>query len=389
MAHLLVTNDFPPKIGGIQSYLWELWRRLPPESTFVFTTPYANTSAFDHASPIPIIRSRPPVLLPTRSMARRIESLARELHVDLLVFDPALPIGALAPHLAERGLPYAVVLHGAEVTVPGRLPVARTALAKVLNGATHVIAAGTYPLSEGERAARRPLPATVIPPGVDTEVFRPADSDERRRLRLELGLPSPETGTFVLSGSRLVPRKGMDVLIDATAMLHKEQRPITLVISGDGRDRGRLERRANGHRKNLANLDVRFLGRVPHDQLLSLYRSADIYAMLCRNRWAGLEQEGFGIVFLEAAASGVAQVAGASGGSHDAVLHGETGLIVEQPTSVVDVANALRRLIDDPSERARMGANARRRACSEFTYTGLAETLHATLQQVEASVRVS
>ncbi len=320
-------------------------------------------------------------------MARRIETLARDLEVELLVFDPALPIGALAPHLADRGFPYAVVLHGAEVTVPGRLPVARTALAKVLNGASHVIAAGSYPLAEGEHAARRKLPATIIPPGVDTEVFQPADPEERRRLRHTLGLPSAEERTLVFSGSRLVPRKGMDVLIDATALLHEEHRPITLVISGDGRDKARLERRAAGHRKRQPDLDIRFFGRVPHDQLLSLYRSADLYAMLCRNRWGGLEQEGFGIVFLEAAASGVAQIAGASGGSSDAVLDGETGLVVANPKSVVDVASAIRRLMDDPDERARMGANARVRACSEFTYDGLASTLDATLQRVEATIR--
>src|SRR3954471_14611721 len=114
-THLLVTNDFPPKVGGIQSYLWELWRRLPPEDVAVLTTPYAEAAAFDAAAPFRIVRSREPVLLPRPGLIRQVHDLARDHKAELIVLDPALPLGLMGPSLKRR---YAVVLHGAEVTVP-------------------------------------------------------------------------------------------------------------------------------------------------------------------------------------------------------------------------------------------------------------------------------
>src|SRR5207245_3308612 len=134
MRHLLVTNDFPPKVGGIQSYLWELWRRLPPERFAVLTTPYAGDTAFDRVQAFAVVRDRQRVLMPTRALARRVRSIAEERGAGLVVLDPALPLGLVGPRLDR---PYAVVLHGAEVTVPGRLPGSRALLRRVLRSATH------------------------------------------------------------------------------------------------------------------------------------------------------------------------------------------------------------------------------------------------------------
>lgn len=381
MTHLLVTNDFPPKIGGIQSYLWELWRRLPNGEAVVYTTPYAGSEAFDAAAPMPIIRSKQKVLLPTPRLIRTIESLARAHEVDLIVLDPALPVGWIGPALRRRGLPYAVVLHGAEITVPGRLPGSRTLLRRVLRDAVHVIAAGGYPLAEAERAARQALPSTVIPPGVDTGRLHPATDAERADLRLGLGV---DTGgaPLIVSSSRLVPRKGMDVLIDAAALLAPRYPGLVVAISGAGRDRRRLDRRIAAARTRLpagVALDVRMLGRLPDEELTDLYRAGDVYAMLCRNRWGGLEQEGFGIVFVEAAACGTPQVAGASGGSAEAVLHSSTGLVVEKPRRPADVADALATLLDDPALLAQMRTTSRDRAVAEFAYDVLATRLRRTL----------
>jgi len=362
--HVLVTNDFPPKVGGIQSYLWELWRRLPPEEVTVLTTPHARAAEFDAEQPFRVVRTRERWLLPTPSLRRRIDALAEEVGAKLVVLDPALPVGHLGPSLAR---PYAVVLHGAEVTVPGRVPGGRHLLGRVLRGASHVIAAGSYPLTEGERAAGTSLPATVVPPGVDTDLFHPLGPDERRAARARLGLPAD--GLLVVGISRLVPRKGFDVLIDAVAAIDG----VHLAIVGAGRDRGRLERRAAGK-------SVTFLGRIPFDDLPDAYACGDVFAMLCHNRWAGLEQEGFGIVFLEAASAGVPQLAGASGGVRDAVADGETGVVVEQPRDVDAVAAALRDLLDDAARRERMGERARARAVESFSYDTLAAELWTALQ---------
>jgi phosphatidylinositol alpha-1,6-mannosyltransferase len=377
VSHLFVTNDFPPKIGGIQSMLWELWRRLDPTSFTVLTTPHADAAAWDGQQAYRVVRSREPVLLPTPMLARRIDQLADEVGADVVLLDPALPVGLLGPHLAR---PYGVVVHGAEVTVPGRLPGSAQLLGRVLRGAGLVVSAGGYPLAEAERAAGRPLPHVLVPPGVDVARFVPLDEAARRATRERLGLPVG--GPLVVSVSRLVPRKGMDVLIDAAARLAPSHPGLCVAIGGAGRDRSRLERRIER-----TGAPVRLLGRVAHEDLPALYGCGDAFAMLCRNRWVGLEQEGFGIVFLEAAAAGVPQVAGSSGGAGEAVAQGETGLVVDRPGDPVAVAAALATLLDDPDRARRMGDAGRRRAVEEFAYDVLAARLGAALSTWEAEVR--
>jgi phosphatidylinositol alpha-1,6-mannosyltransferase len=369
VSHLLVTNDFPPKLGGIQSYLWELWRRLDPATFTVLTTPYPGADAWDAEQPFAVERTRQKVLLPTPGLVRQVDELARRTGAGLVLLDPALPVGLIGPRLAS---PYGVVLHGAEVTVPGRLPVSRPLLASVLRGSREVIAAGGYPAAEAERAARRGLPTTVVPPGVDVDRFHPLSADERAAARARLGLPVD--GRLVVSLSRLVPRKGMDVLIEAAARLAPGRPDLTVAIGGGGRDRRRLDRLVSR-----SGAPVRLLGRVSDDDLPDLYGAADVYAMLCRNRWAGLEQEGFGIVFLEAAACGVPQIAGDSGGAAEAVADGETGLVVRRPDGAEAVAAALGRLLDDDALRTTMGHAARRRAVADFAYGILAERLGKAL----------
>ncbi len=369
MKHLLVTNDFPPKIGGIQSLLWEWWRRLPPDSFAVLTSPYRGADAFDREQPFEIRRVPEPVLLPHPLMVKRVNDMARSVGAELVVLDPAVPLGIIGPSLS---LPYDLVLHGAEVTVPGRLPVSKQTLAYVLRRARHIVAGGEYAASEANRAAGRELPITVVPPGVDTERFVPLSSAHRTAARHEFGID--DDAELIVGISRLVPRKGYDVAIRAAAQLAASRPRLCLALSGSGRDEARLRRLA-------AQLDapVTFLGRVSNDALPQLYGCADLYTMLCRTRWGGLEQEGFGIVFLEAAACGVPQVAGGSGGAGEAVRHGDTGLVVSDPTDVLAVADAFARLLDDHELRAAMGARSRERAVTEFTYDTLSQRLGRSL----------
>ena len=375
MTHLLVTNDFPPKVGGIQVYLWELWRRLDPSSFAVLTaSSHPDAAAFDAeqaARGVRIERVPSGVLVPTPSLVRSIREAAERVGADLVVLDPAFPLGLLGPRI---GLPYAVLLHGAEVAIPGRLPVSRSLLAHVVRDAALVISAGGYPAAEARRAVRgRGMPPVVeIPPGVDLARFTPLRPDERATARADLGLPS--RGPLVVSVSRLVPRKGMDVLVDAAALLAPRMPDLTVAIAGRGRDAERLAGRVAE-----AGAPVRLLGGVSDVDLPRLVGAADVFAMLCRNRWLGLEQEGFGIVFLEAAAAGVPQVAGASGGAGEAVEDGVTGVLVRRPTEAGDVARAIGRLLDDPERARSMGAEARRRAEASFDYDLLAPRLAAAL----------
>lgn len=361
MPSLLVTNDFPPKVGGIQSYLYELWRRLPSDETTVLTTAYEGADRFDAAQAFRVVRSRRSVLLPSRSLARDVDALAREIRADVVFLDPMLPLGLIGPHLTAA--PTVVVAHGAEITLPAHVAPARVAGRRVLAAAAGVVAAGGYPARQVAAVAGRSVPGIVVPPGVDVERFRPVDAATRRATRLRLGLDPDRP--LVLGLSRLVPRKGFDVVIDAASRLGGD---VQVAIAGRGRDRARLERRARGA------ADVRFLGPVPEEELAPLHAAADVFAMCCRDRWGGLEAEGFGIVFLEAAAAGVPSVAGRSGGSHEAVVDGETGFVVE-PRDVGAVARALSALCGDSERRAVMGAAARRRAEGEFAYDRLAASL--------------
>ena len=177
----------------------------------------------------------------------------------------------------------------------------------------------------------------------------------------------------------------MDVLIDAAALLAPNYPGMVVAVSGAGRDRRRLDHRINRARRRLGvagRLDVRMLGRLSDNDLVDLYRSGDVYAMLCRNRWGGLEQEGFGIVFVEAAACGTPQIAGASGGSAEAVEDGRTGYVIEEPKNPTAVAAALRRVLDDPERSAAMRVASRDRAVAEFSYDVLADRLASTLQRL-------
>ena len=371
--HLLVTNDFPPKVGGIQNYLWELWRRLPPDDVMVHTTPHREAAAFDAEQAFTVIRSREPWLVPGPHLTRRVRRLAQRHEADLVVIDPALPAGLIGRSLDR---PYAVVVHGAEVAIPGRVPGTRSLLRTVLDSAAGVIAAGGYPAAECERAAGRELPVFVIPPGVDVERFQPAHTARRAQIRTSLGL-RPDAPT-VVAVTRLVPRKGIDTLVRAAALAAERHRDLQVAVAGAGRDRRRLQRLAT----RLA-APVRFLGRLEDDQVAALYACADVFAMPCRTRWGGLEQEGFGIVFLEAAAAGVPQVAGRSGGAHEAVVHGETGAVVDPPDAHA-TAEALCALLEDGDRRAAMGAAARERAETSFAYDVLAAQLREALAEIEA-----
>jgi phosphatidylinositol alpha-1,6-mannosyltransferase len=373
MKHLLVTNDFPPKVGGIQNLLWEWWRRLPPDSFAVLTSPHADAESFDAAQAFEIRRVREPWLLPHPVMVRRINIMAREIGADFVVLDPAVPLGIVGPKLE---LPYMVVLHGAEVTVPGRLPLSRLVLARVLKNASHIIAAGEYSAAEARRAGGDSLPITVIPPGVDTQRFRPLSIDERISARREFGVS--DDAELIVGVSRLVPRKGFDTLIEVAAALHASRPRLQVLIGGGGRDADRLQKLIDK-----LGAPVRMLGRVSDEQLPRLYGCADLSAMLCRSRWGGLEQEGFGIVFSEAASCGVPQIAGKSGGAADAVLEGLTGKVVQNPSETAQVSSTVNQMLDDAFLRSLMSVASRERALNTFDYNVLSKSL-AQVLKVEA-----
>jgi phosphatidylinositol alpha-1,6-mannosyltransferase len=370
--HLLVTNDFPPKTGGIQVYLYELWRRLEDGRASVLTaSSHPEAMSFDNGSDVVVERvSGSTLFLPTWRAYRDIEAAIDRHQPDLVLLDPAWPLGLLGPRLSR---PYGVVLHGAEVTIPGRIPLVASSLRYVLTNAAVALCAGSYPEAQARRiAAEYMCPVIQIPPGVDTSRFVPLTLTERHRVRADMGLGDDEF--LIASYSRLVPRKGMDTLIRASARLAERVANLRVVIGGAGRDRARLERLATK-----LGAPVTFLGRVDDELMPRWIAASDLMVMDCRSRWFGLEQEGFGIVFIEAAACALAQVAGRSGGSDEAVLDGVTGVVVANSRSVRDLANAIGELVLDDERRAAFARRSREVALSNYSWDVLAQQLSTQL----------
>tara|TARA_S200000501_G_scaffold369418_2_gene408827 strand:+ start:8549 stop:9688 length:1140 start_codon:yes stop_codon:yes gene_type:complete len=372
--HLLVTNDYPPKVGGIQSYLWEIYRRLPQDEVTVLCSAYENSENFDAEQNHKIIRAKQRVLFPTAKLANAIRNVIADHKIDFVMFDPAVPVGILGPKI---GTPYGVILHGAEVTIPGRIPGLKQMLRKVLLNAELVVTAGEYSTKEAERAAKSKLPVVIVPPGVDEKRFKPLTLEERNSARSSFGLNQKDE--IILTLSRLVPRKGMDVLIKACAELQKSRPNLKLLIAGTGRDRQRLETITKQKKA-----PVTFLGYVQDQDIPSLYGMADIFSMLCRVRWGGLEQEGFGIVFLEAAAAGIPQIAGKSGGAEEAVLHEETGKVIQNPKDSKSVAEAISELLDNKAKFAELKKVSRSRAETKFSYDYLSKKFHKSILEAES-----
>jgi phosphatidylinositol alpha-1,6-mannosyltransferase len=366
--HLLVTNDYLPKTGGIQVYLHELWRRLGPGRAVVLTaSSHESAAEFDESSDVVIERvSASTLFFPSWRAYRAIESAIERHQPELVLLDPAWPLGLLGPRLSR---PYGVILHGAEVTIPSRIPFIASSLRYILRRAEVAICAGPFPEREARRNAAETLcPVIQLPPGADTVRFHPISDEDRRDVRDALGYTGDEF--LIASWSRLVPRKGFDTLIRASAQLSDEFPQLRVLIGGDGRDRVRLERLAKKLRA-----PVEFLGHVDESQQPRWIAACDLMVMDCRSRWGGLEQEGFGIVFIEAAAAGLAQVAGRSGGSHDAVRNDETGVVVNNPRSVHDLAEAIASLVRDDAQRTRLASRALALAKREFAWDYLASEL--------------
>lgn len=362
---LVVTNDFPPRVGGAQQYVLNLARHLPADRVAVLAPRWDGWRDHDRALAFPVHRFPPTTLWPTADLARKVRILAAEHGSQVTLFGHAVPLALLGRGLSREGLPSVVLTHGLEYwlsAMPGPDLIVRGATAN----ASRVVAVSRYTARAICAAVPRRVPLSLLPPGVDVERFRPDVPGEGVRGRHGLGeLP------VVLCVSRLVPRKGQDVLILAMEAIRRRVPDAVLLLVGDGPSRRRLEALA----ASIAPArSVVFAGEVADAELPSYYGAADVFAMPCRSRFAGLEVEGFGIVFNEAAASGLAVVAGDSGGAAEAVLDGETGLVVDgrHPGAVGEAVSAL---LADPVRAAAMGKAGRARAEASFAWPRLTQRL--------------
>ena len=361
---LCVTNDFGPRAGGIETFVIGLIERLPFGSVIVYTSAQENSLTYDQKwlreFGVEVIRDKAKILLPTPGVAYCVNALVRERKITTAFFGAAAPLGLLARGLRRAGVKEIIALtHGHEVWWSKVWPftVAMKSISRQVNHLTYLgeFTRNAITKSVNNGAAQKMV---KIAPGIDTDHFSPQDA---RDLRNELGLTDKKV---IVSVGRLVHRKGQDVLIEAMPAILNRIPDAHILMIGEGPYRGYLENRA----KVLGIQEkITFIGRIQYEELPRYICVGDLFVMPSRSRLAGLEVEGLGIVYLEASACGLPVIAGNSGGAPDAVLVGETGLVVDG-TQKRDVAAAVVELLSDPNRSRAMGIRGRQWIIDEWRW---------------------
>jgi phosphatidylinositol alpha-1,6-mannosyltransferase len=371
---LLVTNDFPPRVGGIQRTLEALWRELPADRIGVFAPSWPGSDAYDGAARFPVVREPTTFVWPTPEVIGRVDRAIEELGSEVVLFGDALPLAALGPRLAARGVPYLVAAHGFDhwsSIVPGTHALMRFMTSRA---ARVPVMCSRFVARTVRTAVPRGVPVSVLYPGADVSRFRPDLTTGDLRERYGLG-----DRPVVVCVSRLVLRKGQDVLIRAMPAIRRRAPDAVLVIVGGGPAEARLRRLAAAAPAG----SVVFTGQVDEDELPRHYALGDVFAMPCRTRLGGMEVEGWGNVFLEAAACARPVVVGDSGGARESLVNGETGVLVDGRDGDA-VAAAVGDLLADKALARRMGEAGRARVERDHDWATIAQTLAGWLRDAAA-----
>lgn len=370
---LVITNDFPTRNGGIESFVYALCERIPADEVIVYTASMPGHQDFDSRLRYPVIRDRSSILLPTREVAKRTTAVMRDEGCSSVMFGAAAPLGVLAERLRDAGAERIVgMTHGHE-TWWARVPGARRALRRigdtcdVLTYVSEFCRRRIMNALSSEAAARM----VRLAPGVDVDVFRPGAGGDRVRHRLDIRADQP----VLLSVSRFVPRKGQDVLIKALPTILESVPDALLLLVGDGPHRSRLERLVDRYH---VRDNVIFAGAVSWSDAPQWFDAADVFAMPCRTRLGGLEPEALGIVFLESQAAGHPVLVGDSGGAPETVRHGETGYVVD-PASPAAIARRAVALLADRRYAGDLGMKGREWVEREWSWEASVSTLRALL----------
>lgn len=367
---LLVTNDYPPRVGGIQRTLHSLMRELPADRVTVFAPAWEGSEVFDAGEPYRLVREPRPFMWPTREIRRRVRDLIGETGAQVVLFGDAMPLATLGPGIAKSGTPYLVAAHGFDYWL-SLMPGAHAWMRWVTAHADRVpVMCGEYIARVVRTAVPRHVPVSVLYSGADIEAFRP-DLPVEDILERHGVADRP----LVVCVSRLVPRKGQDVLIGSMAEIRRRVPDATLLIVGGGPYRDRLEALA----ASAPSGSVVFAGQVSETDLPRYYRAGHVFAMPCRSRAGGLEVEGWGNVFIEAAACGRPVVVGDSGGARESLVDGTTGILVNGARPA-EVADAVASLLEDPARAEVMGAAGRARVERDHTWPRIAERLAGWLR---------
>lgn len=350
---LLITNDFGPRAGGIESFVIGLLERMPKSQVVVYTSAQGDTKSYDadwfNSFGVKVIRDRSKILLPTPRVVRTLQSLIRQEGIENIWFGAAAPLGVSARWLKKAGASNVVALtHGHEVWWARIWPFS-WAISEIAKQSNHLTYLGEFTKAAMIKRVGDRNKLVRVAPGIDTEHFKPVSAAQ---LREELQLAHRPT---IVTVGRLVHRKGQDRLLEALPRIIKEIPDVALVFVGEGPHRQQLD---NLVKKLGLQNHVYFIGRIQFSELPKYICVGDVFAMPSRSRFFGLEVEGLGIVYLEASACGLPVIAGASGGAPDAVIAGETGLVVDG-NNLEEIAQSCINLLKSKELRDQMGKNGR------------------------------
>jgi len=377
---LVITNDFPPRPGGIQTFGYEIVRRFDPESVTVLTSNWEGAAEFDAAQDFKIVRANTQTLVPSKSTL----SMAREIvvaeNITRVLFGAAAPLGLLAAPLRKLGVTNIVGMTQGHETGWAMTPGTRQALRKIGNDTDYLTYISEYTHKKIAKALSPSAAARMrrIVPGVDSTEFSPDNLSSGNQLRTELGwIDRP----VIVCVSRLMARKGQDELIRALPMIQQTVANASLIIVGDGPYRKDLERLVK--KLGLENF-VHLTGKVSQTELSKWYAAGDIFAMPCRTRMGGWDVEGLGIVFLEGSATGLPVIVGDSGGAVDAVIDGETGYLVDG-TNTAEIADRIAYFFANPDVAKNMGEAGRNWVTQEWTWDQSFKKLDGLLSGLDFS----
>jgi phosphatidyl-myo-inositol dimannoside synthase len=375
---LVITNDFPPRPGGIQTFGYEIVRRFEPDSVTVLTSDWEGAVEFDAAQDFKVIRASTKTLLPSKSTLAMAREIVVSENITRVLFGAAAPLGLLASPLRKLGVKNIVGMTQGHETGWAMTPGTRQALRKIGNNTDYLTYISEYTHQKIAKALSPQAAARMrrIVPGVNITEFSPANSSSGNDLRAELGWTDRPV---IVCVSRLMARKGQDELIQALPMVQKTSPMASLIIVGEG-----------PYRKDLESLIKKFglekfvhlTGKVSQSDLSKWYAAGDIFAMPCRTRMGGWDVEGLGIVFLEGSATGLPVVVGDSGGAIDAVLDGETGYLVDG-SNTNEIAQRISYLISNPDVAKKMGEAGRNWVTQEWTWDQNFKRLDGLLSGVD------
>lgn len=371
---LFITNDFPPRPGGIQTFVYEIVRRFEPSQVSVLTSSWAGDAQFDALHDFEVVRAKTQMLLPTKKTFALAKEIIERNQIEQVIFGASAPLGLLAGPLRKLGIKKIVAFtHGHEVGW-AKTPVTKQLLRKISNEVDVLTYLTEYTKNQILKGLPKSAAAKMhqLLPAVDSQQFNTSNRDQGNELRTQIGFADRPV---IVSVSRLMARKGHDQLIKTLPKVQEQIPGAALVIVGEGPYRNKLE-------KLVSHLsleqDVHFTGKVPFADLPKWYAVGDIFAMPCRTRSAGWDVEGLGIVYLEASATGLPVIAGDSGGAPEAVESDQSGYVVSG-TNQDELVNRIVQLLADAQLRDQMGQFGRNWVQTNWTWENTFAKLNALI----------